>query len=513
MKKILIVLLVALLLALCLFGCNSDSDATNDVGQNTEAQGEPLYNGENIFHRENGSLEKIVKYENGKILWIREYDENGDYIRYTEYTAYGHFVEYKAHGALTEKVTYYDTHSNITEWITYQYHENGITLKETFYSESGDVKGICEYDKDGVAVKTHIYQKDGNNYLLSEIVEFTYDANGKPLKDLYYSDDGSLFCEVEYNQKGNTVKSTSYGKSGELTGYTLYEYSENQTKLREIYYDSLQNISSICEYRKDGTKCKLTNYFENGRPSLVYEYGENAQIKRIEKYDTDGCFSSIEEFDEDGIRLKYTTFNTDRTTLVYDGNYNIIEGIRYLHQASGTLIRYEYLEGKVRAESFFEDGVNISYSISYDALGNKTSDIQYGSGASVKSRTLYRYDELGSLLSYTVYEPNGTTITYGSEGNIVSGVKYVYIKEQLYQKLEYKNGARSKETLYLDKCVILVSEYDENDTLRKENFYSSGKISRVREYDANGVLRKVTLYNSRGKTTSVIRYDEKGNKI
>lgn len=517
MKKASIVLFLIILLLVCFSACKSTPDASesNDVqeDESTDGDSSPARDGEDISYRSDGSLEKIIKYKSGAIVWIREYSEIGDCTRYTEYTAYGHFVEDKIGGALTERITFYDTEGVVSESIVYEYHENAMTRRETYYSGGGQIKGVCEYDESGVLIKTHIYDRDGENYKLTEIVDFVYDAEGKPLKDSYFSADGSLVSECEYNENGDTVLVLRYGENGELASYTVYEYSESGVRLRYITYRSYEVISSVCEYREDGTKWTLTNYFENGNVSLFYRYNEAEIIEKIEKYDENGEIASYEEFDEVGRRTKYVTFNPDKTILVYDGSYNIVEGTRYLRQANGTLIKYEYLEGKIRSEAFYGDGSNILYLTTYDANGNKTGDVRYGKGESVESRTIYRYDELGALLSYTVYEANGTTLTYGSEGNIISGVRYVYVKGALYQKLEYAGGVRSKETLYSGKNVVMISEFDENDTMRKESFYTSGKISKIREYDANGVLRKVTLYNSRGRVTSVTKYDEKGNKI
>lgn len=360
MKKTSIVLLLILSLVICLFSCRDESGNVKDNGQANDSESEKAelpFDGEKVFYRENGSIEKIVKREDGKTLWIREYGENGEFIRYTEYTLYGHFAEDKTHSTVTEKITFYDTDGNIIEAIAYEYHESGAVHTETFYSEIGDVKGISEYDESGILVKSRIYEKEGENYLLSESVEFTYDADGRPLKDTCYRADGSLLSINQYSENGDTLKNTRYDEDGLLASYTVYEYSEDRTKLREICYTSLETVSSVCEYREDGSKARLINYFKNGIISLIYNYDERGHIQRIEKYESDGSPSSVEEFDESGARLKYISFNYDQTTLVYDGNYNIIEGVRYLSVANGAFIKYEYLDGVIRRETVRDDSV------------------------------------------------------------------------------------------------------------------------------------------------------------
>ncbi len=517
MKKIFLILILILSLAVCFSACKKDGNKKNENGQISDtgesATSEIPPDGEKIFYRSDGSLEKIVNYQSGKAVWIREYDENGTYIKYIEYTPYGHFEQSMLDGHIHDKITFYNTSGQMTAATEYEYYENGILSKETVHSDSGNVKEVYFYDSDGVNIKSQFYSSISGKYVLDQSAEFEYAPNGQNLKSTYYRGDGTLFQTHEYDENGHIVKNTYYDSDGNTEKYILYLYGENSKKTSETCYGPLGNILSCYLYKENGDKLKLINYSEDGSPSLVYEYGDSGNIKKIENYGENGILSSFEEFDEDGNKVRYTSYNDDRTFLVYDGNYNIVEGVCYTYHASGEFVKQEYLSGKVISKAVYDENSKISSLVRYDDRGDTIEEIKYTLSGEIERRTLYARDAYGEMINYTVYELGGTSLIYDVNGSIVSGVRCIYSKGELYKKDEYENGVRRKETLYSGGKPSLISEYDENEALEKESFYSSGKLSQVREYDSNGVLRKDTFYNSKGKATSVTKYDENGNKI
>ena len=127
-------ILLAFLLAFSLFSCKNSQNEAPSLPAVTSPEENVPENGEKMFFDENGNLQKIIRYENGKILSIREYSPEGVYLRYTEYTDYGHFTEEKQDGDVTSKISFFDKNSLLTEAISYSYHDNGVISREMAYA-------------------------------------------------------------------------------------------------------------------------------------------------------------------------------------------------------------------------------------------------------------------------------------------------------------------------------------------------------------------------------------------
>ena len=512
-KTVLLVLMLALSLVFSLSACNSDDGEVVYPDSETQTEnGAPQIppDGEQIFYREHGKIEKIIMYHDGKALWIREYDEKGVFTRYTEYTESGFFIEDKLSGNRTSKASYYDEEGELCESISYEYYESSAIKKETLCASDGSVKGVFEYDESGANTRSYLYELFDRGYILCEIVDHLY---GDLNKDVFYRSDGSILSVREHDENGNITKNTHYAADGTMSSYTLYEYSAELKMICETTYGATENIISVCRYSESGHRTLLENYNANGSLALSYVYGENGSIARVSRYGDHGELSSLEEYGENGELICYTEYNGDGSRLIYDGNYNIVEGIRYLRYANGGFTKYEYANGLIKTEAVSYDGLSISSLTKYDdnALPSEVCTFK---GGALKDRTVYLRDENGNITGYSKQESNGTSLVYDADGNIVSGVRYSYYKGALHTKYEYESGITVKESIYSDGKIALTVEYDENETMRKESFYTpSGTLSRVREYDANGVLRKDSVYNSQGKLSSVTRYDEKGNEI
>lgn len=513
MKKTFIALLLLFSLVFCLFACKkSDKKVLPPNDQPTEDLEEIPPDGEKLFFDENGKLQKIIKYDNGTALWMREYGPNGEYLRYTEYSAFGRIVEDKQGGDITVKISYYDSESSLIEAIGYEYHENGMVSTETAYASNGSVKGLFKYDESGVNTESHFYDLDGDSYVLFEIAVFSYAPDGSPTTTSYYTSDELLSSVCEYNENGDLIKITHYGKDGEITSYTIYTYHSAKIPASEAYYDSFDSIISLSLYGETGTRIKLINYFPSGLPSLIYDYNDSGRISRSSKYGDDGLITFSEEFDENGERIKCTFYNTDRSFLVCDGSYNPLDGVKYTNLKDGGYIKHEYSDSVMRSETVCYDGNQTDEYRIYGEDGFLDEEFFYKNG-SLDTRKVYTRDSLGEVTSYTQYEKNGTTLVCSPSGDIISGTRYTYYKGSLHTVYEYENGITVKETVYSGGKVALISQYNENEVLIKESFYSSGKLSRVKEYDSNGVLRKDSIYNAKGKVSSVTKYDENGNKI
>ncbi|MBE6619064.1 MAG: hypothetical protein E7626_04700 [Ruminococcaceae bacterium] len=505
-------ILLAFLLAFFLFSCKNSQNEAPSLPAVTSPEENVPENGEKMFFDENGNLQKIIRYENGKILSIREYSPEGVYLRYTEYTDYGHFTEEKQDGDVTSKISFFDKNSLLTEVISYFYHDNGVISREMAYASDGSLKGVWYFDVTGVNNETDFYRLENGKYVFDEKAKYFCTEDGAPEKTLFYTENQLLTSEIRYNAAGDIEKVVYYGSDGEISSYTIFVYSESGLLTGESSYSGLDVITSQLLYNENGEKLSFTSYFESGLPALIYNYSGGI-LSEILRCDDSGNVTCTEFFDENSTRTGVTFYNSDGSFLICDASYNPISGTKYTTDLYGGYTKTVYKDSEICEETVSRDGINIDSIRTFDELGFVSQEILY-TGGRFDVKINYERDTQGEVLSYTEYSLNGTTLTYSPDGNIISGTKYVYSKGTLYKVVEYENSVVSKETMYSSGAIVLISLYDENGEISKESFYSAaGKLSRVREYDENGVLRKDTLYNERGKVSSVTKYDEKGNKI
>ncbi len=503
---------LALLMIISLFSCKKSQDLPTLPQASAEEESKVPENGEKLFFDENGNLRKIIKYENGAIVFIREYSESRLLTRYTEYTESGHFVEDKAEGNITLKISYYDSSASLIEAISYAYHENGVVAEETEIHSDGSVKGARRFDESGSITERDFYVLDSGGYLFLESAKYFYKDSGFPDKTAFYKAENVLSSEIYYSDSGEVEKTVYYGSDGEISYYTLFEYHENGETKSESTYSGYGVITSLLLYSESKEKISLTNYSESGLPSLIYLYAESGEIKEISRYTDSGELSSTEYFGEGGLRTGSVFYNSDGTSLVCDASFSPIEGVQYTKSADGGYVKRVYESSYIREETVCTDGVNLDTIRTFDESGYLSKEVIYKNGSFDLTRSYVR-DENGEVVTYTEEDLVGSRLTYLPDGLLLSGVRYVYSKGYLAKKVEYENSLPTSETLYTDGKVALVSIFNENGVLIKESFYSSGKIARVKEYYENGILKKDTVYNSRGKVSSVTKYDENGNQI
>ena len=200
MKRRLVTMFIGLVLVTGLFAGCGDSDATEtNVSAETPEEEALDDSGEIEESEENESVEEesediekeaVVYNDDGSRL-EREFDNEGNMIKETEYYSDGHV-------------------SNIREY------DNGILIKETVYNaDSGHLLGrIMEYTSTGAKSKHIRYGDDGINILHIE----EYDSAENMIKRTYYNIDGSIRCwyEYEYDSEGNEIKSTRYNPDGSI---------------------------------------------------------------------------------------------------------------------------------------------------------------------------------------------------------------------------------------------------------------------------------------------------------
>ncbi len=173
-----------------------------------------------------GELPTVERKNFGDSYTITEYDENGDYLRWTSYTTDG-------------------TVSIIREY------ENGVELKHTVYYPDGKIKLVYENNKDGECVRFTEYNPDGTmeGY-------FTY----------------------EDDEKNHTYRETRHNPDGTIRYYYIFEYENGLMKYSKLY-NSDGSLDFVSEYDKgdaDGRQKELrrTYYNPDGTIKMVVD-GDN----------------------------------------------------------------------------------------------------------------------------------------------------------------------------------------------------------------------------------------------
>ena len=208
---------------------------------------------------------KMIKREsfdkNGKLIQLSEYDTNGNVAKVISYDENGgiksHTVyEYDKKGTLIKESSY-DGNGTVEDYTVYENDENGYILKYTRYDANGVKKHCTEYFENttnenkyfsGKERRSESYSSDGS---LSGITE--YNRNGDIVKSEQYIS-GKLYAikEMEYDERGNLIKSSSYDADRKFTGYSIYGYNESGKRIKISKYDGSGTLTEYTEIKRNG---------------------------------------------------------------------------------------------------------------------------------------------------------------------------------------------------------------------------------------------------------------------
>lgn len=267
------------------------------------------------------------------------------------------------------------------------------------YSETDEQ--AVEQTTDGLLylVSTGSYVWGSTSYLN---LEYSYDEEGKVLKETHYNTTGVLtsILEYEYSDDGYTVLETSYNtNSGEVSGITVHIYNSD---------DDL--LSSMKSYA-GSTESYVTEY------EYEYDSAGNLLSKTTYSYDADGAL-----------------MNTSTSSWVYDEAGNVIS------DGSGGTYTYDENGNKLTWRYGGDSGTLIEYT--YDEQGNlltETSTDYYEGEASSPALDEYVYDDAGNQIKY---------IRYNGEGSIYSEVHSTYDEHGNLLSETYYTGMPSEDTLW-----------------------------------------------------------------
>ena len=267
--------------------------------------------------------------------------------------------------------------------------EDGTDEDGILYYEDGTY-GKTEYDADGNPIREDIYFEDGTLY---RYLVYTYEDG--VVKVTFYDWDGTVdYSEVREQDAGTgRRKITRYDENGELE--YISEYDENGIMRKEIWYYSNGEIYEN-EDDEEGNLFRSVSYRDGGIMTGMEEYDSRGNKLNSYYYDSNGSRWGYEyEYDDEDRRIRETTINSD-------GSIDRILLSEY--DQRGNCVRETTCDGDgtVRRTVVHEYGDD-----SRDGAGATKSTIYHADGT-MDYYTIWQHNESGQVIGGTDYNPDGT---------------------------------------------------------------------------------------------------------
>ncbi len=350
-------------------GKSEGNHTTNSKGEtNQEQTQEPkdlwvntkitVYNSEDTSQTPKTVTEKTYDNE-GRLLtkYVTDYElAQYPFVKETEEYRYDHNGNVLFHLSLNEYTGYkihetymYDEHGNKTAYMSedlfvtiYEYDENSRLIRESTHEVNPALAGnrewamaepgklrtefLYEYDENGrLSIKLDPgmsrdselakYTSEDNVLFNDSWYEYTYDEDGKLLKETYfafgtkgyeevysYDERGNLLSKVtldddfpgseeyEYNENNVCVSRKTYSRENLTSEVTYNDHGETLTLITYDFYDNIGEKTNELRYEYDEEGREIRCWFNNSLDSGVneYTYDENGNRKFTHGYDFDG---------------------------------------------------------------------------------------------------------------------------------------------------------------------------------------------------------------------------------
>lgn len=170
-----------------------------------------------------GNMRVKMEYEydnEGNIISSIMYNGNGEKI-----WTYKYVEEDDLSGNKIKKIyCYYPDGKELSGWEEHMYDNEEREIKTRSYGSDGDLDYYYDYEYDEYGQLIHSVRHGA-----AEIdFDYEYDDNGYCIRKYMNSAHGGMtHCyEYEYNEYGEVIKETIYRASGEIDGWTEYQYTE-----------------------------------------------------------------------------------------------------------------------------------------------------------------------------------------------------------------------------------------------------------------------------------------------
>ena len=447
-----------------------------------------------------------LKVGKDSIVTTNEYNQNGNLIKSTDGEGNQTKYEYDEQGRTTKVITPSDATN------TYSYDElikdgNDRGVVDTVTDALGRVSKTTNNGSDQITKIEDIASTK------SIVKTYEYDSNGRQTKEIY--SDGSYIQNTYEDATGELIKSTRIDDSGNVEGYTQYEYTVDD------------KVKSAIDY-KSGKPYRYTYYEYDA-------YGRNTGVAEINATSTpttekikDSMIKYVYDVDDNIIKIYYPNSSKDKLKgikFIYNKDKWIteIDGILSGGDDDTTVIRkYDYYSNaKVRTirdyKNFLNKGTDyIQRDYSYDKIDRVVLMTYFTSDNpnTVKEKYEYKYDK-NSNITYkheiSNYEDSRKDeevfYAYDEEGRLV--------KSEKNNKLTYKTV---RCTYKYDKVGNRTYESEfETDTVATDQskttgYYSYNGYNELNQLTSSTVIECADGSNVKSYSKSY-NYDNKGNQI
>ena len=249
------------------------------------------------------------------------------------------------------KITYYPNGRVRSEQY---YTDDELLLKEIIYSESGQIKEIINYKKDGAEDRKQTFENDAKKSGIS----ISYYEHGVMQSQRYYVAGQIHWEEKIFDEKGRLIEIVTY-RRGHKEGPNIIYHSKGY-KLNEVNYkDNLPHGQAKFFY--DNGQLKAEVFFDKGiRQGISKIYYNNGvmEIEEMLKDDVrDGCLKTF--YENGGIKEEWGFKNglPEGTSRFFYSNGKLYGEKSYKEGKEDGLHRFFYQDGRIKEEMFYSDGV------------------------------------------------------------------------------------------------------------------------------------------------------------
>jgi hypothetical protein len=161
-----------------------------------------------------------------------------------------------------------------------------------------------------------------------------------------------------YDEKGNEVEDSYFGKDGILVSKSIKKYNEKNENIEEDYFTKGVVLESTTIYKYD----EKGNLIESDHEFIP----DKAYSKTLYKYDDKSNYIEDDIYNNDG-SLRY------KDTYKYDSNGNRTE-LNYWHAK--------------------EDTIRVRWTFSYNEYGNLVREGRYSPGGELEIENVFTYDNI-----------------------------------------------------------------------------------------------------------------------
>jgi len=315
--------------------------------------------------------------------------------------------------------------------------------------------------------------------------------------------DGTLDV-TDYDEHGNTTRSSSFSKGGELLQEYIYnrEYdADGNLMVETVFCDGVLTTENRYTTDENGTwQNGYVDYYEDGTVTDV-EYNPDGEIIRTRFFDEDGKLES-ESTSEYAYTDEGESYESVYTETLADGTKGYVEYNQY-----GDVVKREYWNpdgslqfSEVYEYDYDEDGNRLWIKeyrdgvLTFEVLNYAEGSDGEGSYWRYPENTIDYYEDGSRLLTYYGVDTEVAKETFcGADGTVKWEFRYiyeyddegnrthaaVYENDWLSRETEYALDSdgwtyKCRETEYLSTGEKIVREFDEMEELISETSYGKG---------------------------------------